>query len=278
MNKRIKKLWIKALRSGEYRQRFGQLRTLNNGFCVFGVLCNLHALEHPEIAATQRNKTSYLGCREYLPGEVEDWADFNPQAYLNLGSDRYPHSTRALKIQLSGRKLRFDGVSEVEPSELTRFLLLGVPPTKLRVTEETEEVRTLNEQVDDADRVLVVNDQDIEVDLTWQLPREYAELDVQMHILNLFFSEDKQLELRYSFEEFDQAIDRIAAELKEVEERGLEDFFRTVIYILDQLRAHNVVWGVGRGSSCASYLLFLLGLHVVDCVTMNVPLDEFYHD
>ena len=182
-----------------------------------------------------------------------------------------------MRTELAGRTLRFDGVSVIEPGELARFLLLGVPPSKLRVTEETEDVRTLNEQASDEDRVPVDGDEPI-IDLSWQLPPEYANLNINTYFANLFFDEQKQAELAYSPTVFDAAVDRIGAELMEIEKRGMTEFFRTVVYILDKLREHKVVWGVGRGSSCASYLLFLAGLHVVDCVTMEVPLDEFFHD
>ena len=47
-------------------------------------------------------------------------------------------------------------------------------------------------------------------------------------------------------------------------------------YIIDTLRENNVVWGVGRGSSVASYVLFLLGVHKIDSVKYNLPLEEFF--
>ncbi len=81
MNKDIKKLWIAALRSGEYKQGMGKLRRAGR-FCCLGVLCNLHAQAHPEIAATQKTKRRYLREEEFLPHEVREWAglDFrNPE-------------------------------------------------------------------------------------------------------------------------------------------------------------------------------------------------------
>lgn len=41
MNKEVLDLWLTALRSGEYKQCFGQLRS-GDSFCVLGVLCDLH--------------------------------------------------------------------------------------------------------------------------------------------------------------------------------------------------------------------------------------------
>lgn len=73
MNPRIKALWIAALRSGKYRQTKGELRT-GDRFCCLGVLCNLHALEHPAIAAKETSPRKYLGRSGVLPDLVADWA------------------------------------------------------------------------------------------------------------------------------------------------------------------------------------------------------------
>ncbi len=42
INKVVKKLWIKALRSGEYKQDTGSLKTSSNGFCCLGVLTDIY--------------------------------------------------------------------------------------------------------------------------------------------------------------------------------------------------------------------------------------------
>ena len=74
MKPQIKKLWVAALRSGDYVQGTGQLRTADNKFCCYGVLCNLHAQTHPKIAAKQTDSQFYMGS-DGLPGSsVLFWA------------------------------------------------------------------------------------------------------------------------------------------------------------------------------------------------------------
>lgn len=68
---------------------------------------------------------------------------------------------------------------------------------------------------------------------------------------------------------------RLAEELGEMEHRGMFDFIRSLIYVTDQFRARDVVWGVGRGSSCASLVLFVLGVNKVDPVKYDIPIEEF---
>ena len=42
------------------------------------------------------------------------------------------------------------------------------------------------------------------------------------------------------------------------------NLLRYMIYLVDFMRANNIVWGVGRGSHVASYVLYLIGIHKVN--------------
>jgi len=78
MNKRIKKLWVAALRSEKYKQGRSRLRSSANNFCCLGVLCNIHAQEHPKIAAAQKTSLEYMGSYARLPDAVRHWAGLKP--------------------------------------------------------------------------------------------------------------------------------------------------------------------------------------------------------
>lgn len=77
--------WVKALRSGEYKQAVGRLRT-NEGFCCLGVLCDLHAKE----TRTKWDKLGYFSNHFYfgeskkLPYKVIKWAGINPDPKVAL--------------------------------------------------------------------------------------------------------------------------------------------------------------------------------------------------
>ena len=79
MNPEIKSKWVAALRSGKYKQTKNVLRN-RDSFCCLGVLCNLHAKAHPEIAVRQRDKAMYLGNTRFLPVEVQKWAEFSSRS------------------------------------------------------------------------------------------------------------------------------------------------------------------------------------------------------
>ena len=74
----------------------------------------------------------------------------------------------------------------------------------------------------------------------------------------------------------DRYIVRLAQEIAEIEEREMEGFIRHVWYVTADMDRRKVVRGVGRGSSCASLVLFLLGVHLVDPVLYDVPMTEFF--
>lgn len=88
MKPKIKAQWVAALRSGDYKQGIRRLRSAEDDFCCLGVLCNLHAQAHPEIAAKQSTKMSYMG-RDALPHtDVYMWAGLSINAELTIGNLR----------------------------------------------------------------------------------------------------------------------------------------------------------------------------------------------
>jgi DNA polymerase III alpha subunit len=183
---------------------------------------------------------------------------------------------RQLSSELEDRTLRFDGVSILEPEKIAKAIIRGVPPTAIRVRGSSPEIDLYNAQVAEPDRILPEADEPISLDMTWRLPEKYMNLDLWETIADSFTERSRTLE--YDAQTEEEALYRLEAEFEEINRRGMVEFMRTVIYVLDTFREKGVVWGVGRGSSCASYVLFILGLHAVDCVKYKVPMEEFFHD
>jgi DNA polymerase III alpha subunit len=69
---------------------------------------------------------------------------------------------------------------------------------------------------------------------------------------------------------------RVDQELELFVKTGMYDLLHVMKYVVDTLRSNNVVWGVGRGSSVASYVLYLIGVHKVDSVKYKLPIEEFF--
>jgi DNA polymerase III alpha subunit len=95
----------------------------------------------------------------------------------------------------------------------------------------------------------------------WHMPDEYKELDIAAYVLGLCNA--------------DHELQRVAEELLLYQERDLFNLLRYLKYLVDTLRKNNLVWGVGRGSSVASYVLFLLGVHKINSIYYDLPIEEF---
>jgi DNA polymerase III alpha subunit len=68
---------------------------------------------------------------------------------------------------------------------------------------------------------------------------------------------------------------RVDLELDEFKQRNLTDLLRFLVYFVDTVRTNNIVYGVGRGSSIASYVLYLLKVHRIDSFKYNLDIKEF---
>lgn len=75
MNPDVKTLWINALRSGEYLQGRGKLKTPNDKFCCLGILCDLY---HKTTGFGSWEKSIFNDGEDsnefYLPLAVQSWA------------------------------------------------------------------------------------------------------------------------------------------------------------------------------------------------------------
>jgi DNA polymerase III alpha subunit len=98
----------------------------------------------------------------------------------------------------------------------------------------------------------------------WFMPEEYKNLNIVEHLMEK--ARKKTHTLHYL---------RTEAELGVYEKRGLFNLLRFLIYLVDVMKERNIVWGVGRGSSVASYVLFLIGIHKVDSVKYELDFNEF---
>jgi hypothetical protein len=95
----------------------------------------------------------------------------------------------------------------------------------------------------------------------WHIPAEYQQLDIAAHVLGLCQSEAE--------------LQRCGEELLLFQERNLFDLLRYLKYLVDVMTENCVIWGVGRGSSVASYVLYKLGIHRIDSLFYNLDCREF---
>ena len=113
------------------------------------------------------------------------------------------------------------------------------------------------------------------MDTNWNIPDKYKEIDVNNYLLTKLLNE---LETSSDFtqDDIEERIQRVEEEIELYEKYNLLDILKAVIYIVERFVENNVVWGTGRGSSCCSYCLYLIGLHDVDSIKYGLELNEFF--
>ena len=98
----------------------------------------------------------------------------------------------------------------------------------------------------------------------WFMPDEYKDINVYEYVLGKAETPCPQ-----------HVQDRIWEELRAYQVRGMFPLLQYMIYLVDFMRENNIVWGVGRGSSVASYVLYLIGVHRIDSIKYDLDWQEF---
>lgn len=97
--------------------------------------------------------------------------------------------------------------------------------------------------------------------MNWHMPDEYKQLDIAEYVLGLCTNEAE--------------LQRCGEELLLYQERDLFNLLKYLRYLVDVMTENRIIWGVGRGSSVASYVLYKLGVHRIDSMYYNLDINEF---
>ena len=95
----------------------------------------------------------------------------------------------------------------------------------------------------------------------WFMPESYKDLDIEEFVYSKCLTQISTV--------------RVMQEMAEYKSRDMLGLLRWLKYFVDTCETNNIVRGVGRGSSVASYVLFLLGVHSIDSLKYNLDWHEF---
>ena len=84
----------------------------------------------------------------------------------------------------------------------------------------------------------------------WHMPEKYYQINVLQWLLERCQNDEERFRVQMEYDLF--------------EKKKFIRVLQFLIYFVDTLRANNIVWGVGRGSSVASFCLFLIGVHKIN--------------
>jgi len=119
----------------------------------------------------------------------------------------------------------------------------------------------LDNTLPESDISLSVDEYDLMNQHNWLMPEEYKQIDIAQHVIDCCKT--------------DAEIQRAGEELLMFQQRNLFNLLKYLRYLVDTMKTNNIIWGVGRGSSVASYVLYLLGVHRVDSMYYDLDPKEF---
>lgn len=94
----------------------------------------------------------------------------------------------------------------------------------------------------------------------WFMPEDYKNLDIETYLIQHSSKENYQ---------------RLIEELQAYQERNMLPLLKWLKYLVDTCRSNNIVWGVGRGSSVSSYVLYIIGIHKIDPIKYDLDWRDF---
>lgn len=175
---------------------------------------------------------------------------------------------------LKDKILWYDGDVTFTPEQLYDFILRGGSITdKIHIDALNAEVENFNKLNPSLKVGIKQNLKPL--DQTWNIPDEFKNINIGKYVTEKL--KEESVIRKLSEDQFIKRIDRVEYELKKFKEYDMMIVLKTIIYIVDVFTRNNVVWGTGRGSSCSSYILYLLGLHNVDSVAFELDVNEFFN-
>ncbi len=135
------------------------------------------------------------------------------------------------------------------------------------IVEKTSNIKKLEDQLgiifaEPFDNPKVnIKDYDQALQSDWFMPEEYKQMDIAKWVLDQCSNQDQ--------------LERCGAELLEFQRRNMMDLLRWLKYFVDFCRSNDILWGVGRGSSVSSFVLYLIGVHKIDPIKYNLDWQDF---
>jgi DNA polymerase III alpha subunit len=169
-------------------------------------------------------------------------------------------------------KQNTNGEMIFDEQDLCNLIMQGRDPTAMKmIVDRSVDIESAIQILEDPSSLITwtfpdhsdisVPDWDNLQQQNWHMPQQYKDIDIAEHVLNLCRS--------------DAELQRVGHELLMYQERNLFDLLRYLHYLVDTMKQNRVIWGVGRGSSVASYVLYLLGVHRIDSMFYDLDPSEF---
>lgn len=157
-----------------------------------------------------------------------------------------------------------DGYIEIDTDMLIDSMLHGEKVTNVVLTDVTEKEKYLEMCKKFSITPIKLNNTPKQLDKLshkWKIPKEYLDIDIVEYLVSRCKS--------------DIEFQRVSDELVEFNKRDQLIILNLMIYLVDVMRKNKIVWGVGRGSSVASFCLYLIGINKVNPIEYDIDYREF---
>lgn len=168
---------------------------------------------------------------------------------------------------LGNRQILDDGTVLCDDMAALEILYAGLDLSDaiMKPSRDLELYRDANGRLDAGFRDPIISDgpvyEGVDWYRTWVTPKEYSSIDVMDHCLSKCKSDAER--------------DRVHMEMSLFEERNMLPVLRHLVYMVDHFRKHGIVWGVGRGSSVSSFVLYLIGINRINPLKFKLDIREF---
>jgi DNA polymerase III alpha subunit len=170
-------------------------------------------------------------------------------------------------MKLDNRTILSDGTVILSEQGLFELIYQELPIDEL-TTEKTSDTQLYNETIKllDSDfKQLILTDKELYEDYLWDqdwpTPDEYKSIDLKKHLIDKCSTAEE--------------IQRIEEEWILYEKNALIPMLYHLLFLIDNWRSQNVVWGVGRGSSVGSFILYKLGLNRINPLEYDLSIQDF---
>jgi DNA polymerase III alpha subunit len=185
--------------------------------------------------------------------------------------------------QLHDRVIWYDGDSTITANKIVDLVASGVSVEGIFTDELTSDINQYNKLVAPDQRITIKHNND-PLSFNWNIPPEFSNFCVFTFVRNKLLDEAIHREWITTQHQprgqeqgsiFCARQQRVEDELGLYKSLGLIGILRVLIYVINTLHDNNIVWGVGRGSSVSSYVLYLIGIHDIDSVEYNLDIIDF---
>lgn len=164
-------------------------------------------------------------------------------------------------LDLGNRVLLNNGISIIDDDRALQYLLTeGELPEHIKVMESADTKKYHTKYRKDISYEL--SDTEISPDTSY----DEGEFDAIC---------DELYDSRRDVVHEDTHNNRFNMELDYFERNGHQHLIVKLYHLIQRFREDGVVWGVGRGSACASYIFYLMGVHDVNSILYELEFKEF---